>query len=293
MSKLPDLYDIWNYSDPAGTREQFEEILPQAESSGDTSYHLELLTQIARTFSLQANFDSAHELLDKVESALTGDMPLVRVRYLLERGRTFNSENQKEKALSLFVEAYGLSKGMNEMFYAVDAAHMVAIAASDPTEKEKWNLIGVSDAESSDQPRARKWLGSLYNNLGWDYFAQERFTDSLVMFDKTLAYFVDDQPDEGRANIARWSVAKTYRLLGRLDEALTIQLSLADEYEKNSQPDGYVFEELGEIHLSQGNSAKAQPMFAKAHAELSQDVWLQKNEAKRLERLRKFGEFAS
>lgn len=288
-NELPDLYDLWDYNDPAATQAKFEEILPRAKSSSDKSYYLQLLTQIARTYGLQAEYSKAHDLLDKVEAALTEDQPLVSVRYLLERGRTYNSDRQRDKAQPLFISAYELSKEIGEMFYAVDAAHMVAIAVSDPAEKEHWNLIGVADAEQSDQPRTRKWLGSLYNNLGWDYFSQERFDEALAMFKKTLTFFVEDQPDEGRANIARWSVAKAYRMLGRFEGALEIQLRLQAEYEKASTPDGYVFEELAEIYLSQDNEAVARPLFAKAYAALSADVWLQRNESERLERLRRLG----
>ncbi len=291
---LPDLYHIWNYSAPAETRKRFEQILTQAkQSNGHESYVLQLQTQIARTYSIEGTFDRAHAILDEVESKLTGDLPLVKIRYLLERGRTFNSAGDKLQAEVLFNEAYTLSRQHNEDFHAVDAAHMVAIATSDVTDKERWNLTGVKIAEESNDERARSWLGSLYNNIGWDYFAKERYQEAALNFEKALEYQIALGEGQGknleRINIARWCVAKGYRLVGRIDEALAIQKKLLSAYEQSGESDGYVFEELGELFLLQGEAANSQKYFAEAYRELSKDSWLVKNEFKRMERLRALG----
>ena len=74
---LPDLYDLWDYDDPAGSREKFEAILPAAESSADRSYYLQLLTQIARCYGLEGDFEKAHEALDQVEAAPIDELPIV------------------------------------------------------------------------------------------------------------------------------------------------------------------------------------------------------------------------
>lgn len=49
-------------------------------------------------------------MLDEIEPQLTDEFPAVRMRYLLERGRTFNSSRQPDRARPLFLEAweYGL-----------------------------------------------------------------------------------------------------------------------------------------------------------------------------------------
>jgi tetratricopeptide (TPR) repeat protein len=285
---LPDTYDIWDYSAPAKTRERFTELLPQAKQSGDVSYLLQLQTQIARTYSLQQKFDSAHAILDGVEAKLTEELTLVRICYLLERGRTFNSAGDNPKAVKLFTEAYTLSAKSQEDFYAVDSAHMVAIATSEATEKEKWNLIGIAIAEKSKSKRARNWLGSLYNNLGWDYFDQQRYPEALQKFEQALEY-QKERGDTGRINIARWCVAKGYRSLDRIDEALVIQEALLKEYEQSGTSDGYVFEELAELYLLKGDTSKSQQFFAKAFKELSKDTWLVNNQSERLQRLKTLG----
>src|ERR1051325_6375254 len=99
---LPDFTKLWNFNKPEETEMRFREILPRAEISHDTSYLAQLLTQIARTQGLQRKFEEAHATLDRVEKMLTPDLKLARVRYLLERGRAFNSSDHQNKALPLF-----------------------------------------------------------------------------------------------------------------------------------------------------------------------------------------------
>jgi hypothetical protein len=55
------------------------------------------------------------------------NMPVAEIRYLLERGRTFNSAGQKEQSILLFQDAYAKAAERNEDFYAIDAAHMLGI----------------------------------------------------------------------------------------------------------------------------------------------------------------------
>jgi hypothetical protein len=48
---------------------------------------------------------------------------------LLERERAFNSAGKKEQSIPLFKEAYAKAVEHKEDFYAIDAAHMLGIAA--------------------------------------------------------------------------------------------------------------------------------------------------------------------
>jgi Flp pilus assembly protein TadD len=86
--------------------------------------------------------------------------------------------------------------------------------------------------------------------------------------------------------IARWCVARALRSLGRSAEALEVQQALQAKLARGNATDGYVDEELGECLLALDRGAEAQPYFARAYAELSQDHWLAENEPTRLERLK-------
>ncbi len=100
---LPDFDARWNYARPDETEAKFREILLQ--SPEDDPLFLEILTQIARAHGLQRKFAHAHQTLDQVERRLGEVASRPKVRYLLERGRVFNSSGNAERARSLFEQA--------------------------------------------------------------------------------------------------------------------------------------------------------------------------------------------
>jgi tetratricopeptide (TPR) repeat protein len=163
---LPDFDSLWDYSHPDQSEAKFREILMQFPE--DDPAFLELLTQIARAQGLQRKFDHAHQTLDQVERRLEAITSRPHVRYLLERGRAFNSSGKPEEARPFFEQALELAKQLKEDFYAVDALHMLAIVAP-PEQSLTLNLQAIELAESSGQEKARNWLGSLHNNIGWAY----------------------------------------------------------------------------------------------------------------------------
>src|ERR1700756_1076587 len=100
--KLPDFDKLWDYSHPDVSERRFRDLLPAALDSLDISYLAQLLTQVARAEGLQRKFQAAHETLDRVEKGLAKDADdKTRVRYLLERGRVFNSSGNKDVARPL------------------------------------------------------------------------------------------------------------------------------------------------------------------------------------------------
>lgn len=282
-----DFDQFWNYNQPAETEKRFRELLPEAETSGDKSYHAQLLTQIARTQGLQRHFDSAHKTLDAVQAMLTDDLTTARIRYLLERGRVFNSSQKRDQARPLFLQAWELAQSVGEDSYAVDAAHMIAIVESAPDQQMEWNLKALKLAESSKQPGAQKWLGSLYNNIGWTYHDAGEYEKALEIFQKAL-HWREQKGDAQTIFIARWCIGRTLRSLGRIDEALTVQRGLLKEIEAGAPSDGYVYEELGELLLLK-NDPEAPHYFQLAYAELAGDAWFAANESARLERLKTLG----
>jgi len=285
---LPDFDQLWNYSKPAETEMKFRELLPVAHASGDQDFLLQLMTQISRTQGLQRKFDDAHQTLDEVEAALSVKTPVAEIRFFLERGRVFNSSKKADRALALFIKAYELSVNRDHDRFAVDAAHMLAIAEPTTEKQIEWNLKALAIAESSPDDRARNWLGSLYNNLGWTYHDAGQFEEALSYFEKGLA-FRESKGEASSIRIAKWAVARVYRSLKRYNEALEIQLRLKKEFESISEKDGFVFEELGEIYLALGRPTLAQEHFALAYDVLSQDEWFKANEAKRLARIKELG----
>ena len=285
MDNASDFMAQWDYQDPAATALRFQALLPEARAAADLQYELELLTQIARTHSLQRQFDQAHRLLDEIEPRLTDATPRARLRALLERGRTFNSAGDKARARALFEQAWQQGVKHEERYLAIDAAHMVAIAA--PLEEQsRWHQLAMTLAERSSDEKARGWLATLYNNQGWTLFELGRFEEAIVCQQKCLAWH-EQHNNQAKAFIARWSLARLSRAQDQPERAMTELTQLRDDMAAAGVPeDGYVFEELGENALALNDPAVTE-YFARAWFLLSQDGGFKANEAERLARLKR------
>jgi tetratricopeptide (TPR) repeat protein len=285
MLSPEDLDALWDYGDPAGSETRFRERLPAAAGQ---SIELQLLTQIARAQGLQRRFDDAHATLDGVRSRLGTADGLTRARYLLERGRVLNSSGRRAEAMLFFHDALIEATAADAPFYAVDAAHMLAIAASDPKEQLDWNLRALAMAAESGDLRTRRWRGALANNIGWTYHTAGDNGQALAYLRQALDYRLEDGP-ESAVLAARWGVARVLRDAGQVEEALAGQQALLAETEASGKPDGYVHEELGECLLRLGREEEARPHFRQAYRLLSRDAWLVAEEPARLERLQRLG----
>lgn len=275
-----DIDTYWEYGNPAASEQRFRAAL--ADASGDTQ--LELLTQIARTYSLRRRFAEAHALLDDIERKLPGAGTAPRVRYLLERGRTYNSAGDKARAKPLFIEAYELGRQAGLEGLAVDAAHMVPIV-SGGAEGALWTERGLALARSSADPKARALLPALLNNHAWNLHDERRYEEALPVFrEAETAWHATGRQPQGR--IATWSVARCLRSLGRFNEALAMQRALERAYAEAGAPDGYVFEEIAELLLAMDRRAESRPYFERAASELGHDPGFAKAQTARLQRLR-------
>ena len=283
---LPDFDALWDYSQPDETEARFREVLLQIPE--DDPAFLELLTQIARAQGLQRKFEKAHQTLDQVERRLGEVVSRPKIRYLLERGRVFGSSGQPEQARPCFEQALEYAQKLSEDFYAVDAQHMLALLAP-PEQSLELNLQAIRMADSSEQEKARGWLGSLYNNTGWSYHKLGNYAAALEIFEKAEAW----QRSKGRGDetrIAKWCVARTLRSLGLVEEALSKQMALKHEWEADGvEKDGFVFEEIGECLLLLNRAEESRRYFSKAYEILARDEWLVEQEPDRVARLKLLG----
>ncbi|MDQ3021459.1 MAG: hypothetical protein M3R36_12955 [Bacteroidota bacterium] len=277
--------NLWDLNNPSETEKKFRGILPEIKESKNTSAYLQLLTQIARTLGLQKKFDEAHKVLDEVEPILTDELQVAKIRYLLERGRTFRSSKHPDKSRELFLKAYELSIKHNEDNLAVDAAHMLGII--EPYEEaQRWNETAMKLAEKSSDEKAKGWLGPLYNNTAWNYHDNKEYQKALEIFKKNVEWHTEKNSGQ-KLIIAKWSVGRVLRSLNKTDEALVLQKNLLKEIEeKNLEPDGYVYEEIAECNLIKNNKEDAKKYFGLAHDLLSKDIWVAEHEKERLERIR-------
>jgi tetratricopeptide (TPR) repeat protein len=278
-----DFDALWDYSEPEKTEEQFLALLPAAEAAGDTSYLAQLLTQIARAQGLQGKVEDANDTLDRVDALTSEPPPAVRIRVLLERGRVLNSSGNPDDSRQYFLDAWEVAQEHGEDFYAIDAAHMLGIVEP-PSEQPAWSNRALELAESSEDPRARTWLGPLYNNLGWTYHDLAQYEEALELFRRGFAWR-RAQGQERESRIAAWAVARCLRSLGRVEEALELQRENLHAASQAGDSGGEIEEEIGECLLALGRSTEARQHFHRAYQDLSKNDWLAEHETSRLERL--------
>ncbi|MET0346247.1 MAG: tetratricopeptide repeat protein [Casimicrobiaceae bacterium] len=278
------LDSLWDFGAPAVSEARFRGALAEAAPRSREAY--ETSTQLARALGLQRKFAAADAVLDGVQAALDSQTPRVRVRYLLERGRVRNTSGAAQHAVPLFEDALAASARdtlAGADFYRVDALHMLGIAAP-AGEQLDWNLKALAAADASTDARTRGWRASLLNNIGWAYHDRGEHQRALDHWQKAVAAR-EAAGGVVQIRVARWTVARGLRSLGRLDEAEAIQRALARELEAAASADGYVYEELAEIALARNDPAAAKPWAAKAYALLKDDASLRSGESARLARL--------
>jgi tetratricopeptide (TPR) repeat protein len=275
-----DIDAFWEYSDPAASEARFRAALPAA--TGDE--RLELLTQIARTHSLRGEFGRAHALLDEVERQLDRSAAAPRARYLLERGRSFNSAGEQQRAVALFRQAWELARASGLPGLAVDAAHMLAIV-EEPVAAAQWTERGLAVARDSAEAKSRALLPALLNNHAWNLHDAGRYADALAAFrEAQSAWQATGRQPQGR--IATWSVGRSLRSLGRHDEALALQLQLQREWEAAGGADGTVFEEIAENLEALGRREEATGYFRRAAAELGREPSFARDQPARWQRIK-------
>ena len=196
------LRPTWDFDDLDGSQQRFRALLEEEQTDDGRA---EILTQLARVEGLRDRFDEGDALLDEAE-ALAGSTPVVRVRIDLERGRLRRSGGDPEAALPLFEAAFETALAIPHEFLAVDAAHMVAIAAPELETRLAWSNRGIDLAHASSDPEVTYWLGSLFNNVGWDYFDAGDYESALDWFGLALVER-QKRPDEPkRIELAREAV---------------------------------------------------------------------------------------
>jgi len=256
-----DVSALWTYSDPALSEQRFQQAL--AGASADDAFVLR--TQIARTWGLRGDFERARTILAPLEAELAQRSSEAKVRYALELGRTHVSpvhppetrtHEQRERARILYMQAFETAKAAQLDFLAIDALHMMVMVDDDPADQLAWNIKALAYLEQSTQAEARKWEGSLRNNVGHANRLLGNHDEALRQFRLSLAA----HEREGRpanVRIAHWMIARTLRDLKRFDEAIAIQLRLEREWAAAGEEDAYVYEELEQLYRATGAAAEA------------------------------------
>ena len=240
------LRPLWDFDDLDATERRLR---GQLEAETTDAGRAEVLTQLARVHGLRGDFAAGDLLLDEATS-LGGDSQIVAMRIDLERGRIRRSGGDPASARPLFESAYALALEEHQHFVATDAAHMVALAASDRRDFLDWTQRGIALAELHDE--AAYWLGPLLNNLGWEHYEAGELEPALDAFERALEAREGDPRDAAATEIARYAVGKTLRGLGRAHEAIPLLEQAVAWADAEGAPDGWFHEELAEEYATVG-----------------------------------------
>jgi tetratricopeptide (TPR) repeat protein len=263
----PDISALWDYAHPAVSEERFRAAI--VHSIPDDAFILQ--TQIARTYGLRNDFGKAREILANLQPKFDAASPEAKVHWLLEYGRTWVSaahtseqrtDDAKKRAFEADWRAFEIAQQAKLDDLAIDALHMLAFVDDGTDQGIEWNRKAIQFMESSDQPKARAWAGSLYNNLGFTLRQKGELDEAIREFRKSRAAYEAEGRQED-ARIARWMIASTLRAQGKLQDALAMQLELENERDKIGQPRPVVFSELEAIYRAMGLNDLAEHYRAK------------------------------
>jgi tetratricopeptide (TPR) repeat protein len=133
---------------------------------------------------------------------------------------------------------------------------MLAFVDTEPADQLKWGREALAVVMASNQQEAKKWEASIQNNIGYALHQLGRFDEALSTFKQALV--IRERGTNAEAiRVAHWMIAWTLRAMGRMDDALAIQLRLEQECEAAKALDPYVFEELETLYRARGDEVRA------------------------------------
>lgn len=256
-----DVSSLWDFRQPEISEQRFRTALAQAD--GDD--RLILQTQIARSYGLRKDFETAERILKEIEPAVDTAGPEAQVRYYLELGRSLASATHspeqltpanRARARAAYENARSTARAAELDGLLIDAIHMFAFLDSSPADQLKWGQEALTVALASSQPEAKRWQASIRHNVGYALHQLGRFEEALSQFQEAATLREKGQ-DAAATRVAWWMIAWTLRSLGREDEALDIQLRLEREADVAGKPDPYVFEELEILYRARRDTARA------------------------------------
>jgi|GEM_PF-2429313 len=263
---------------PKDIEQRFIALRPKAADHPDLTLAPRIEARIALTQAMQGRHDEASRTLCLAEAMPGATLPSAAICLLMEQARLLHQAKKVADAHPLFIKAFNFAHQHSMDGPAVDAAHMVAITATEPATKVLWNETALNLARSSADPKATAWISVLYNNLAQAFIADSQFTAAQNAFSTCRELAVAENNSIVERG-ARWGIARALRSLGQTADALAMQQQVLSEYNQLEQTGalpvelirmgrGLVHEELA--HLS---STEAPTHAARALEDLKSLEW--------------------
>ena len=228
----------------------YQEVLSQAKRTGDTSYEIESLSQIARCYLTQNQKDQAKTWLAQAQGVASPNYAAGWARFLGVKGRWEWRNNDSPTAATTFKLMFEYATEHQLAERAMDAALMIGITGND-SERIEWGLKGIKEAESTNSPG---FLPMLWNNLAGTYSDIKDYDKAYDAYLKARTYHWL-YSDETSKLYADYQVGWILRMKGDLDSALTWlrpALSWAERIQ-NYDVMGQASLDIGEITITRGD----------------------------------------
>ena len=234
---------LWDFADPEASAERFRGLANDESETAHTRAVMQ--TQLARALGLLGRGDEALAVLEQVAALPADDEPAafaaeLRARVAIERGRLAATDGRPADAVPELTRGVREAAVAGSTFLVLDALHLLAL--NDVGHEEEWATEGFDVLDGTRDPRLRRWGVALHNNLGWTLHDSGRLTGALMQFEEA-ARAAEAYGTAQQRHVAKWSVARCLRSLGRTDEALELQRALAAE----RPDDPYVQAELAAL----------------------------------------------
>ncbi len=243
----------------------YQQAVEKAEAEADTSNLIEALSQVARSYLITDRKEDGRTWLNKAAEVADEKFPPGWSRFLGVKGRFEWQDDSLPKARETFKKMFDYCNKRGLAEQAIDAVHMVAIVGT-IEEQIEWGKKGIEAAEKGE---VHRWLGPLWNNLGWTYDHEGRYQEALEAYLQAKKYHYLYGDNMNRA-IADWAVGNTYVRLGDYDKALDfLAPTLAwAESEKNDEWIGWACKAIGEAEAGKDHRDNALEYLLRAREHL-------------------------
>ena len=149
---------------------------------------------------------------------------------------------------------------------------MLAIVDAPPGEMT-WHQRALDLADASPSPDARRWRGSLWNNIGWARFDAGDLDGALEAFETAPSrHDASRSSRRSCASPSGASPAASVPSAGPPTHSPSRSAWSSETAAAGEAEDGYMSEEIGECLLALGREDEARPYFARAAELLGADA---------------------
>ena len=284
LAYFPDLDSCWRSDDLEWTEQNIRSLLTE-QSEEKSTRSTELLIQLARVRALRGDLPDARNCLEQAQAIMREKTEVTsELRYLLEHGRVLSLAMSPQKAAPVFFQAWDLAVLSRQDFFAIDAAVMLSVILPSKSQNE-WIHQALQLVQQSHSSDAKLWLPQINLLAGWQAYDQRRYEDALLNFQAAISATDANSPGVKRYHLL-WSKARALRALGRVTNALELQMEILDQMQALGTVNAHVYLEIAECKQLMKEHGQARTFFELAHAALSRDSWFADNRSDELERMK-------